>query len=76
MSPDVGTYRTTVRLTRFGRAYLDLGQLRRHLRSDRQRQGTSPPDQISRGLGLVGHLAAGTNTISVRVATTLRTGSG
>ncbi|WP_257039759.1 hypothetical protein [Streptomyces sp. OV198] len=35
-----------------------------------------PPDQISRRLDLAGHLEEGTNTISVRVATTLATGSG
>lgn len=68
----VGTYRTTVRLTRFDGAYLDLGQVTDTFEVTVNGKVLPPPDQISRRLDLAGHLAEGTSTISVRVATTLR----
>jgi hypothetical protein len=68
----VGTYRTTVWLTRFDGAYLDLGQVTDTFEVTVNGKVLPPPDQISRHLDLAGHLKEGTNTITVRVATTLR----
>jgi hypothetical protein len=58
------------------RAYLDLGQVTDTFEVTVNGKMLPPPDQISRRLDLAGHLEEGTNTISVRVATTLATGSG
>ncbi|MFF3372187.1 glycosyl hydrolase [Streptomyces sp. NPDC002680] len=68
----VGTYRTTVRLDRCDGAYLDLGRVTDTFEVTVNGKLLPPPDQISRRLDLAGHLREGTNTITVRVATTLR----
>ncbi|GAB2843444.1 glycosyl hydrolase [Actinocorallia aurea] len=67
----VGTYTTTVRLGRAEGAYLDLGQVTDTFEVTVNGQ-VLPADQVSRRIDLAGHLRAGTNTITVRVATTLR----
>ncbi|MEW2353399.1 glycosyl hydrolase [Spirillospora sp. NPDC029432] len=68
----VGTYRTTVRLDRADGAYLDLGQVTDTFEVTVNGRTLPPPDQVGRRIDLGGHLRPGTNTITVRVATTLR----
>lgn len=68
----VGTYRTTLRLDRCDGAYLDLGQVTDTFEVTVNGKVLPPPDQISRRLDLAGYLTAGTNTLTIRVATTLR----
>ncbi|MFJ3779070.1 glycosyl hydrolase [Streptomyces sp. NPDC090075] len=68
----VGTYTTTVRFACLDGAYLDLGQVTDTFEVTVNGKVLPPPDQISRRLDLDGCLKEGTNTITIRVATTLR----
>ncbi|MFI1335283.1 glycosyl hydrolase [Streptomyces sp. NPDC020845] len=68
----VGTYRTTVRLSRLDGAHLDLGRVTDTFEVSVNGKVLPPVDQISRRADLAGHLREGDNTITVRVATPLR----
>lgn len=68
----IGTYRTTVRLGRADGAYLDLGEVTDTFEVTVNGRVLPPADQVARRIDLAGHVRPGTNTITVRVATTLR----
>ncbi|WP_106400528.1 glycosyl hydrolase [Actinocorallia populi] len=71
-SSGIGTYSTTVTLGDLDGAYLELGEVTDTFQISVNGRALPPSDQVTRRVDLAGHLEPGTNTITIRVATTLR----
>ncbi|GAA3383491.1 glycosyl hydrolase [Cryptosporangium minutisporangium] len=68
----VGTYSTEIRLQAGESAYLDLGRVTDTVSVTVNGTALPPIDQVGRRLDLGGYVKAGTNTLTIRVATPLR----